>query len=346
MINRKIEKYNEFLENRLNEKGEELIDIATSGVNTILGKLQKDPSLFLKALSAAIEKSEGLPDSLNDEFEETAEKQLKSIDNLYDVAPKLHGNEKKAEAAFNKRSDGEKEAEEKIAQIQAETTSVMKPDFTKMGNWRFDTSDWTKYKRETYINLLKDKKLISHINLKTWNILGLRNSINKRRSVPNGFIDAMVLLPPEGSNRNPEIFQCTTFPGPAFRVAPYRAWWISRQYKWLGVNPAKEGVAIMQPGIYQFRVSGKVLRPTNGVDVQRYSIVQNPIQAVDFNSYSPGKPEKKNHSILIHSAKGADRVDNWSSGCQVLKNGADLDKIIKTVASEVNGKINYILINT
>lgn len=345
MKDKKIKGYSEFLESKLNENGKELLSVAMSGIHNFLGKLKEDPTAFLGALTNVLNKGGNLPDSLESEFTETADKQLKVIDNLYDVAPKLHGNEKKAEAEFNKRSKEEREAEEKIAQIQVETTAVEKPNFNKMGNYRYDNSEWGKYKRESYIDLLKDKKLLTHINLKTWNLIGLRNTIDKRRAIPNGFIDGMVLLPPEGSNRNPEIFQCTTFPGPAFRVAQYRAWWVSRQYKWLGIKPANQGVAIMQPGIYEYRVSNRVLRPTNGVDVERYSIVQDTREAIEFSSYSPGKFERGNHSILIHSAKGADRVDNWSSGCQVLKNSSDLDKIIKTVSSEEGGKIRYILIN-
>jgi len=351
MNNKKIKKFDAFLESRLDEDISTMLgNIATSGISKILKNLEENPTDFIETLSKILKDQGDLPSHLKGAFNDTAEEQVEAMGGFQDSTLSIANDGDKVEATFNKKNSEEKEIEEKIAKVEVGTSKITKPDFNKLGAYKFNSSSWSKYDRKDYMELLEDKGLINKINLNSWNLLGLRNDIDKRKEVPNGFIDAMVLLPPKNSGKSPEIFECTTFPGMGFRVAPYRAWWISRRYKYLGASPANKGVAIMQPGIYEYEVSysdklGKIMRPREGAKVQRYSIVKTPSEAVRFYTYSPGKGESGNKSILIHSANGSEKINTWSAGCQVVKKSSDLDKIMKTVSAEEEGRIKYVLIN-
>lgn len=340
---RNLKNYEEFINE--SKVSKEPFDAFVKGISAIGNLIKDDPEKFIKLLDNAIRKNEALPSGLRNAFEDEVLQQSKQIDNLIDTSPLIHDEEGKIEAQFNRRNKEEQKIQIDIAKIEVNTKEVLKPDFNKMGDFKYNSNPWKNFQKQDYLNILKEKKLSDKLDNSRWNLLGLRNKIEKREETPNGFIDAIVLLPPSNNKSKPLIFEATTVPGPAFRVAPYRAYWISRNYKYLANSPANKGVAIMMPGKYRYIARGNRLYPIKGVDVERYSITQTPEEAIKFKTYNPGNFEKNNSSILIHGARGSERVNNWSAGCQVIKNDSDLDKIISIIKKEQHGEIDYLLIN-
>lgn len=261
-----------------------------------------------------------------------------------DIAPAVDDDE--IERSLEKIDSEDLEARTKIATDLTETKSVERPNYNLLGGYRYDVSKKIRnYTYDDVIKILKDRGLDQEIENSKWNLVGLRNSLDIRRSYPNGFVDGIFLINP----KNDEIFKfpASTFPGIAYRVKPYRAWYVRAGFTWLGNPPANRGLAILQEGAYRYKIGkhrGKdALLQDSKVEINRYDLVEKPDQAKSISTYSPGENQSGYFGILIHRAsEDTARIDNWSAGCQLTKKSSDMDKIISKTR-ENGGKIKYIL---
>jgi hypothetical protein len=192
--------------------------------------------------------------------------------------------------------------------------------------------------------ILEKRGLSKSMNFKKYNLVGLRNFLKVKQSYPNKFIDALILMSPEGEKKL-KIMPGTTVPGPLLMVEKERNRLLARTN--VPLNP--KGLAILQPGVYSYKIGSFKNYPSliqNGsVKVERFPIVDT-INKAKFTTFSPGKAEVGNSGILFHRANKSgttENVDYWSAGCIVLKNGADLDYIIQKMKSDNQNTIDFAL---
>lgn len=339
-INRRISNFQEFKDNSINEEVYSLSNILKDIAPGSLGD-KGDIGSMLSDLSNLF----GVSSDIFSAFGEAAKKDDSTI-GAFESIPDSDDELRKKNFTIP-REVMEKNSE--IAGKLMGDVDVIEPDYSKLGSESKVSlsKDLSKYKHSDFIKYLNDNGY-KDIDKDKWNLIGIRNEISVRKSNMNGFVDAFVALSPE-EDKEVYIYDGTTFPGMAYRVLPYRAWWLSRgDYKWLASPESMEGVAIVQPGIYDMNVSEHrekpCLRQEGKIKIDRYPLVKTPSEATKISSYSPGNEMEGNFGILIHRAgSNSSTINNWSAGCQVTKRSSDMDSIV-SFAKKNGGKIKYILI--
>ena len=208
-----------------------------------------------------------------------------------------------------------------------------------------------KHTNQYYINLFTDgnfnedvryQAIIEQLKDKSNKlfIVGLRNRLDKKRVEGDKFIDGLQIIDPSQPDAAPLFFQATTCPSLAYYGSGKKV-----------IN--KDGVAILQPGAYHYKVgihregsknAHEALRQDGDVKLNRF-----PIGTTKFDTYHPGNSEITDTAgINIHrsSMERGICVGPWSGGCQVISEGNDFKKFMSTLkGSEINGnKFIYCLV--
>jgi len=211
------------------------------------------------------------------------------------------------------------------------------------GDYKFDDIKKLTWQGLKYI--LENQKLASKMDFKKYNLIGLRNYLKVKQDYPNKFIDALILMGPE-SNKELKIMPGTTVPGPLLRVPKER----NRLFARTNVMLNSKGVAILQPGVYSYKIGtyrGEPALVQNGpVRVDRYPLVDDINQAKKFTTFSPGNSETGNFGILVHRANSTGTtsdVGNWSAGCIVFATASDLDYVINKMKKSRQNTIDFVL---
>jgi hypothetical protein len=224
--------------------------------------------------------------------------------------------------------------------------SVEKPQFNKItssSNYKF--GDYQKLSWDDLKNILDKNNFSDEMDFSKYNIVALRNFIDIKKSYPNRFTDLIVLMSPE-KEKNVTYFPSTTVPGEAFLVQKFRNWYIANGSP---LNP--EGLAILQPGVYSYKLGkhkGKydALVQSGPVKVQRYTQVDSESKA-KFSTFSPGKSQTGSFGINIHRANSTgttETVDTHSAGCLVLQNSNDFSSLISTIRKSRQKQIDVALV--
>ena len=237
--------------------------------------------------------------------------------------------------------------EENLKKLKDMGQKATKPDF----NLVTSGSDY-KYKSDVSWDGLKSaldsSGASSKMDFKEWNIVGVRNSLAIKNQYQNRFTDLIVLMGPS-NKKEIKVYPATTTPGIAFSYVPFRNWWMASALKQT-INP--DGVAILQPGVYEYKVGShngyRALVQSSPSTVGRMEPVLEPSD-LRFKTFQPSKKETGIFGINIHKALSGDtpRVDSWSAGCQVFKNGKDYDEFMDLIEGRANQPTyTYALINS
>jgi hypothetical protein len=181
-----------------------------------------------------------------------------------------------------------------------------------------------------------------------WNVVGIRNSLSVKNQSQNRFTDLIVLMG-HSDKQEINIYPATTTPGIAFMYLPFRNWWMASALKET-INP--EGTAILQPGVYKYKIGNhkgyKALVQDSSVKLGRIDPVLEPSK-IKFQTFSPSKKESGRFGINIHKASSGNtpRIDSWSAGCQVFKNGRDYEEFMDLLSKRSKqSSYTYALINS
>jgi len=320
-------------------------DTTTSGNGTDPGDEPEEQTTTQKIFGILASRGT-LPKEFQAFYYRTAEKQKKEGIGWSDTGIGLKNSD--LDKALDGLSPSELEATTKSSELAAGASEILAPDYSEMGSFDYSMSSaFRSYGYNDYVSLAEGAG--HKVDSEKWTLLGIRNKISIRKDHMNGFVDALVLISPKKEGRAYE-YQATTFPGMVFRVRPYRAYFIQRGTSWLAIPPSNQGVAILQPGVYKYKVGkykGKDCLLQDGeVTVERYPLVSDPKEATKISTYSPGGRQSGDFGILVHRAgSNTSKIDNHSAGCQVTKKSADMDEIVKKVSgSENSGKITYVLV--
>lgn len=163
-----------------------------------------------------------------------------------------------------------------------------------------------------------------------YTLVALRNKLSLKRRSHNHFIDALVLMSPE-DDKKVWAYKATTVPGPMFMVQQFRNWYTTHG-RGNNINP--KGLAIIQPGVYDYKIGRHNGYPAfvqdGNVTVDRYEPVNGP-REVEFRTFSPGNTESGKFGINIHRAGSSgtsQNVNTHSAGCLVFANARDLSEVI------------------
>lgn len=211
------------------------------------------------------------------------------------------------------------------------------------GDYQFDDIKKLTWQGLKYI--LENQKLASKMDFKKYNLIGLRNYLKVKQDYPDKFIDALILMGPE-SNKELKIMPGTTVPGPLLRIPKER----NRLFARTNVMLNSKGVAILQPGVYSYKIGthrGKPALVQNGsVRVDRYPLVDDINQAKKFTTFSPGNSETGNFGILVHRANSSGTTSNvgyYSAGCIVFATASDLDYVVNKMKKDRQNTIDFVL---
>ena len=252
------------------------------------------------------------------------------------------------EADIDKNPASSKAAEENIKALNDAGNKTQKPDYKLLpqsSDYKFDDVEeitWDGLK-----GILDSKGFSKKMNLDEYNLVGLRNRISTKKNHPNRFTDVVFLMGPR-KEKSLEYFPATTVPGPFFLVKSFRNYYVATGAKG-AINP--KGLAIVQPGVYEFKIGKhrgqyEALVQSGNIKVQRYSPIDDPAKAT-FNTYSPGNSETGGIGINIHRGLrtgSTPTIDSHSSGCVVLKNSSDLNKILRDMKKVNQSKIDFALV--
>ena len=343
-INGRISNFQEFKDNSINEEVYSLSNILKDITSSSLGD-KGDIGSMLSGLSNLFGVSSDISSDIFSSFGDAAKKEDPTIGSFESIPDSDDELRKKN---FTIPREVMKKNSEIAGKLMGDVDAI-EPDYSKLGSSSKVSlrEDLSSFKHSDFIEFLS-KNGYKDIDKDKWNIIGIRNKLSVRKSNLNGFVDAFVVISPE-KDKEVHIYDGTTFPGIAYRVLPYRAWWLSRgDYKWLASSEAMKGVAIVQPGIYDMVVSnhrGKpCLRQDGNIKIDRYPLVKTASEAKKISSYSPGNEIEGNFGMFIHRAgSNSSTINNWSAGCQVTKRSSDMDSIV-SFAKKNGGKIKYILI--
>lgn len=247
-----------------------------------------------------------------------------------------------------KDSSAKKAADENTATLNksgVETSSPKYSELIQSADYQFDDTedlDWDALK------FILDKKGVSkELDPEEYNLVALRNYIDVKKQYPNRFTDVLFLMSPE-KDKKVYKFPVTTVPGPFYMVNKFRNWFVATGAK-NTVNP--KGVAILQPGVYDYKIGKhkgqyEALIQGGPVEVERYAPVDDPKKA-NFATFSPGKKEKGQFGINIHRGNRSGvtaTVDSHSAGCIVLKDSADLRKLLSLLKEAGQSDVKFALV--
>lgn len=247
-----------------------------------------------------------------------------------------------------KDSSAKKAADENTTTLNksgVETSSPKYSELIQSADYEFDDTqdlDWDALKF-----ILDKKGLSKELDPKKYNLVALRNYLDVKKEYPNRFTDVLFLMSPE-KGKKVYKFPATTVPGPFFMVNKFRNWFVATGAK-NTVNP--KGVAILQPGVYDYKIGkhkGQYEALVQGglVEVERYAPVDDPKKA-NFTTFSPGKKEKGEFGINIHRGNRSGvtaTVDSHSAGCIVLKDTADLRKLLSLLKEAGQSDVKFALV--
>lgn len=250
--------------------------------------------------------------------------------------------------ALAKDSSAKKAAEENTAALNKSGVATSSPKYNELiqsADYEFDDTedlDWDA------LEFILDKKGLSkELDPEKYNLVALRNYLDVKKQYPNRFTDVLFLMSPE-KDKKVYKFPVTTVPGPFYMVNKFRNWFVATGAQ-NTVNP--KGVAILQPGVYDYKIGKhkgqyEALIQGGPVEVERYSPVDDPKKA-NFATFSPGKKEKGEFGINIHRGNRSGvtaTVDSHSAGCIVLKDSADLRKLLSLLKEAGQSDVKFALV--
>ena len=169
-------------------------------------------------------------------------------------------------------------------------------------------------------------------------IIGVRDDLEVKRKEGDRFTDKIILVDPNKPTEKVASYQATTLPSVAFYSDPSR-------------SMSKKGVAIMQPGVVEYKIGThkkgepgqhEALIQSGPMEIQRFDL-----KTPTISTYRPGQPETgAEFGINIHKSS-KDRgvcVGPYSAGCQVFADGKDFEAFMARLKSSGQSKFLYALI--
>jgi hypothetical protein len=169
-------------------------------------------------------------------------------------------------------------------------------------------------------------------------ILGVREDLEIKKREGDRFTDKIILVDPSKPTEVAASYQATTSPSVAFYSDPSR-------------SMSKKGVAIMQPGIVEYKIGihkkgsptqHEALLQSGPMDIQRFDL-----KTPTVSTYRPGQAETgAEFGINLHKSS-KDRgvcVGPYSAGCQVFADGKDFEAFMAKLKSSAQSKFLYALI--
>lgn len=245
-------------------------------------------------------------------------------------------------------ADQKKAQEENAKKLESAGQKVEEPEYSKItaGEYSYNPDSF-KITWDQMFSALEKAGVSKKMDFKDSNIIGVRNTIYTKNKFSNRFTDLIVFMGPKKS-KEIKIYPGTTTPGPAYMYMPFRNWWMSAGLQ-EALNPA--GVAILQPGVYEYKV-GKYKEKYNAlvqsgdVKVGRIAPVQDINQAT-FKTFSPTPIETVKKGIdIIKAETNTPSIDSFSAGSQVFKKSEDFNDMMKKVEDSGQGRIQYALIDS
>lgn len=169
-------------------------------------------------------------------------------------------------------------------------------------------------------------------------IVGVREDLEIKKKEGDRFVDKLFIVDPSKPNEKVVSYQITTCPSVSFYSDPSR-------------SANKGGVAIMQPGVYEYKIGihradspnkHEALVQAGEIDIQRFELNTESIE-----TYRPGKPESGDaYGINIHRSSNERGicVGPYSAGCQVFADGSDFDDFMSKIKGAGQSKYLYVLI--
>lgn len=241
-----------------------------------------------------------------------------------------------------------KNQEENAQKISDSGQRVKTPNYEELTSREYTYSkDSFNLTWDQIFKALEEAGLADKMNFKRANLVGIRNTPFNKNTFSNRFIDLIVLMGPK-KDKQVKIYPATTTPGPAFMYIPFRNWWISAALQET-LNP--NGPAILQPGVYEFKVGsykGKydALIQKGDVRISRFTPVQN-LKDLTFKNFSPSPIEKVKSGIdIIKAETNPPSIDSFSAGSQVIKKSSDFKEMMETLRDYGQDTISYALINS
>jgi hypothetical protein len=169
-------------------------------------------------------------------------------------------------------------------------------------------------------------------------ILGVREDLEIKKREGDRFTDKIILVDPSKPTEVAASYQATTSPSVAFYSDPSR-------------SMSKKGVAIMQPGIVEYKIGihkkgsptqHEALLQSGPMEIQRFDL-----KTPTVSTYRPGQAETgAEFGINLHRSS-KDRgvcVGPYSAGCQVFADGKDFEAFMAKLKSSAQSKFLYALI--
>lgn len=169
-------------------------------------------------------------------------------------------------------------------------------------------------------------------------ILGVREDLEIKKREGDRFIDKIILVDPSKPTEVAVSYQATTTPSVAFYSDPSR-------------SMSKKGVAIMQPGVFEYKIGihkkgspsqHEALLQSGPMEIQRFDL-----KTPTIGTYRPGQAETgAEFGINLHKSSN-DRgvcVGPYSAGCQVFADGKDFEAFMAKLKSSAQSKFLYVLI--
>ena len=169
-------------------------------------------------------------------------------------------------------------------------------------------------------------------------ILGVREDLEIKKREGDRFTDKIILVDPSKPTEVAASYQATTSPSVAFYSDPSR-------------SMSKKGVAIMQPGIVEYKIGihkkggptqHEALLQSGPMEIQRFDL-----KTPTIETYRPGQAETgAEFGINLHKSS-KDRgvcVGPYSAGCQVFADGKDFESFMARLKSSAQSKFIYALI--
>lgn len=243
----------------------------------------------------------------------------------------------------------QKADQEKNAQrMQEAGQKVLEPDYKEITSGEYTYNpDSFKITWDQVFEALKGAKIEDKMDFRKVNIVGIRNTTYTKNKFSNRFTDLIVVMGPK-KDKSIKIYPATTTPGPAFMYAPFRNWWTSIGLKET-LNP--KGTAILQPGVYEYRV-GKykdkydALLQSGDVKIGRLLTVLT-LKDLTFKTFSPTPIEQVSSGIdIIKAETNTPSIDSFSAGSQVLKKSSDFNEMMEAIKDSNQSTVKYALINS
>lgn len=182
------------------------------------------------------------------------------------------------------------------------------------------------------VNYAEVNKIANDPNNKKLFIVGVRESIEIKRREGDKFTDKIIIVDPSKPDEKVLSYQATTSPSLAYYSDPERM-----------LN--KDGTAIMDPGVYKYKVGihrkgsptqHEALIQSGDMDIQRFKPT-----IKEFETYAPGVSDTGNgYGINIHksSLERGVCVGPYSAGCQVFADGQEFLQFMTILkSSSANG---------